>query len=320
MTATLRQLGQTGIEVTPIGLGVMQFAGANGFFRFWFPDISQSEMNDIVQAALDGGINWFDTAEMYGRGRSEKGLTSALIELGQQDDEVLVATKWLPMMRTASNIPKTIDDRLGYLQGYTIDLYQIHNPMSFSSPEAEMEAMADLVGAGKIRSVGVSNFSAEQMRRAYVTLEKRGLPLASNQVHFSLLDRGIERNGILKTAQELGVTIIAWSPLSRGILTGKFHRDPRKLKQTPFGRRLMMRRLLDKSKAVVEALEEIALSHEATATKVALSWTIHVHGTSVVAIPGASKARHAQEAAAAMNLELTEEEMARLDTLSKSFR
>jgi aryl-alcohol dehydrogenase-like predicted oxidoreductase len=256
MKIPLRRLGQTGIEITPIGLGVMQFAGANGIMRFWFPDISQEEMNGIVQTALEGGINWFDTAEMYGRGRSEKGLTSALKELGQQDDDVLVATKWLPIMRTAGNIPKTIDDRLGYLQGFTIDLYQVHNPMSFSSAEAEMEAMADLVEAGKIRSVGVSNFSAGQMRRACAALEKRGLPLASNQVQFSLLDRSIESNGILEAAQELGVTIIAWSPLTRGVLTGKFHRDPQKLKQTPFGRRLVMRRLLEKSKGIVEALEE----------------------------------------------------------------
>jgi aryl-alcohol dehydrogenase-like predicted oxidoreductase len=158
------------------------------------------------------------------------------------------------------------------------------------------------------------------MRRACAALEKRGLPLASNQVQFSLLDRSIESNGILEAAQELGVTIIAWSPLTRGVLTGKFHRDPQKLKQTPFGRRLVMRRLLEKSKTIVEALEEIALAHEATATEVALSWTIHVHGESVVAIPGASKARHAQEAAAAMKLELTEEEMAQLDALSRSFR
>ncbi len=168
-----RRLGQTDIRITPIGLGVMQFSG-RGIFRLMFPKLSAETMNNIVQAALDGGINWFDTAEMYGKGYSERALANALKAAGQTDDDVVIATKWSPFFRTAHNIPRTISNRQQNLAGYTIDLYQIHQPHSFSSTEAEMNAMADLVEAGKIRSVGVSNFSAALMRRAHAALAKRG--------------------------------------------------------------------------------------------------------------------------------------------------
>ena len=122
MTIEKRRLGKTDIEVTPIGLGVMQFAGGRGMFRMMFPDLSQEQMNAIVNAALEGGINWFDTAELYGRGRSERGLSRGLKAAGVNDDEVVVATKWSPMLRTAGNIAKTIDTRIMHLEGYSIDL------------------------------------------------------------------------------------------------------------------------------------------------------------------------------------------------------
>ena len=164
----LRSLGKTGIQVSPVGMGVMEFSGSkNGVFRFAFPFIPREDKNAIIQAAIAGGINWFDTAEMYGLGESERALASALKAAGKGDDEVVVATKWLPYLRTAENIPKTIDNRLQNLDGYSIDLYMIHQPHSFSPPEAEMDAMADLVEAGKIRSVGVSNFNVERMSRAH---------------------------------------------------------------------------------------------------------------------------------------------------------
>lgn len=315
-----RLLGQTGIEITSIGLGVMQFAGGSGVFRLMFPPISQESMNDIVRAALDRGINWFDTAEAYGGGRSERGLAEALKAANRADEAVIVATKWRPFLRTAANIAKSVDDRQRYLDGYTIDLYQIHQPYSFSSPEAEMAAMADLVEAGKIRAVGVSNFNAEQMRRAHAALAQSGIPLASNQVEYHLTNRKIERNGILETAKELGITIIAWSPLASGILTGKFHKDPEKLRQTPLGRRFMLRRNIDRSRDLISALDEIAAARDVTPAQVALNWLIHAQGETVVAIPGASKVHHAQQSAGVMKFKLTEEEMHRINQLSSKFR
>jgi aryl-alcohol dehydrogenase-like predicted oxidoreductase len=313
-----RRLGRTEIEVTPIGLGAMQFSGGRGMMRMMMSDLSQEEMNAITKAALDGGINWFDTAEMYGKGHSEQGLANALHAAGKADDEVVVATKWSPILRTAKNMPRTIDDRIRFLSGYTIDLYMVHQPWGFSSPEAEMDAMADLVEMGKIRSVGVSNFDADRMRRAHAALQRRGVPLAVNQVQYNLLHRRIETNGVLKAAKELGITIIAWSPLASGLLTAKFHNEPDRLSQTPYGRRMLLQRRIERTRPLVEAMEEVATKHDATPAQVALNWLVTFQGETVVAIPGATKIRHAQQNAGALTFGLSDEEMAQLDDLSRA--
>lgn len=315
-----RRLGDTDLRITPVGLGVMQFAGRAGVFRFMFKDLDQEQMTAIVRAGLEGGINWFDTAEMYGRGRSERGLANGLQACGVADDQVVVATKWFPLLRTAANIKKTIGERLRHLVPYSIDLYMVHQPWGFSSPEAEMAAMADLVEAGKIRSVGVSNFSEGAMRRAHRALNARGMKLAANQVEYSLMERSIERNGVLEAAEELGITIIAYSPLAQGLLTGKFHRNPQQLGDTPLWRRFLIRRNLERSRLLIQALEEIGAKLGRTPAQVAINWLIHARGDTVVAIPGVSKVSHAEEAAGAMGFELSDEDRQRLETLSRDFR
>ncbi len=319
-TIKTRRLGATDLEVTPIGLGVMQFSGSKGMFRWVFPDLPQEEMNAIVRTAIEGGINWFDTAEMYGRGQSEQGLVEGLKSAGIKDGEVVIGTKWFPMFRTARNIPHTINDRLRFLDGYTIDLYMIHQPVSFSSIEAQMDAMADLVEAGKIRYVGVSNFNADQMRRAHAALEKRGLPLAVNQVQYSLLHRKIETDGTLDTARELGVTIVAWSPLGRGILSGKYHQDPALLGTKAIGWRMMLRPRLEASRPLVTAMQAIAARYEATPAQVALNWLIYAQGELVVVIPGASKVSQVAQSAGAMTFRLSDSEIQELDELSLRFK
>ena len=183
-----------------------------------------------------------------------------------------------------------------------------------------MEAMADLVEAGKIRSVGVSNFNPEQMRSAQKTLQKRGLPLAVNQVRYSLLDRTIETNGILDTAKELGITIIAYTPLASGLLTGKYHKNPDLLRKKPFFRRAGLQSGVEKSRALVAALEEIADRHNATPGQIALNWLIHFQGDVVVTIPGVTGASQAEQNAGAMRFKLSTEEMGRLDELSRPWR
>jgi aryl-alcohol dehydrogenase-like predicted oxidoreductase len=183
-----------------------------------------------------------------------------------------------------------------------------------------MRAMADLVEAGQIRSVGVSNFSAAQMRVAHDTLQKRGLSLAVNQVRYSLIDRSIEKNGILAAAKDLSVTIIAYTPLGSGLLTGKYHKNPELIQQKAFFWRSRLQSDLEKTRGLVAALEEIGAQHNVTAAQVALNWVISFHGETIVTIPGATKVRQAEESAGAMHFRLTEAELARLDELSRGFR
>lgn len=314
----MRRLGRTDIQITPIGLGVMQFSGRGSFFRIMFDNLPQAEKSSIIAAALEGGINWFDTAELYGNGRSERSLATGLSDAGCKDHDVIVCTKWFPILRTAANLERTIDIRLHHLNGYSIDHYIVHQPWGFSSPEAEMNAMADLVEAGKIRSVGVSNFDAERMRRAHKALAERGIPLASNQVQYSLLERGIERRGLIQAAQELGISIVSWGPLASGLLTGKFHKDPTALSRTPVGRRLRLQSQIRRSRPLAEALDEISKRYQATPAQIALNWLVNFHGETVLAIPGASAVHHARESAGAMHFKLTEADMHTLDDVSRS--
>jgi len=320
--AALQSLGKTDIEVTPVGLGCWQFSGGENLAgRFW-EVLPQSIVNQVVEASLAGGINWFDTAEMYGNGASERALARALKHAGKNNGDVVVATKWSPIFRRAKSIRSTIQQRLSCLAPFSIELHQVHNPMGVSSVEAEMDAMASLVGDKKIRAVGVSNFGVSRMRRAHAALAKHGLVLASNQVKYSLLDRRAESKGTLSAARELGVTVIAYSPLEQGLLTGKYHQNPEYVRTRPGPRKWMGRfrtRGLERSRLLVEELGKIAHSHGATSAQVALAWLYQFH-PGVVVIPGASRADQAVENRGALELTLSPHELDNLDQLSRRFR
>jgi len=310
-----RQMGKTDLQVTPIGLGCWQFAPDKGVFSQNGPP--QEEVDKIVKIALDGGINWFDTAEMYGLGASERALATALCKANRANSDTIIATKWTPSSRTADNIPHTIDERLACLSPCKIDLYQIHKPDSLSSVEAQMDAMAGLVKEGKIRYIGVSNFSAEKMRQAHAALAKHGLPLASNQVKFNLLDRSLETNGVLDAARELNISIIAYSPLAHSVLTGKLHKNPELINKLPSMMRMYLSPLVEKSRNLIKKLENIAVSHKCSLSEVALSWVINQHGDVILAIPGATKTEQVYQNIGALTLKLTSEEMTVLDKESR---
>jgi aryl-alcohol dehydrogenase-like predicted oxidoreductase len=185
-----------------------------------------------------------------------------------------------------------------------------------------MKAMAELVHAQKIKQVGVSNFSAKQMRSAWETLQKSGIHLVSNQVQYSLLQRKIETNGILETAKELGITIIAYSPLAQGLVTGKFHDNPDLLKNIGWRKYASQFKPkgLEKSRPVAELVKKLAVKYQATPSQVALNWLINFSGDTVVAIPGATKATHAAENTGAMNFNMSMDDMHLLDDLSKGYK
>jgi aryl-alcohol dehydrogenase-like predicted oxidoreductase len=318
-----RRLGKSDLMVSPIGLGCWQFSRGRGLGGSYWPNLADEEITGIIEASLAGGINWFDTAESYGGGESEKSLAQALKRLGKAPGDIIIATKWRPVFRTAKSIAKTIDERLDILGNFPIDLYQIHNPFSFSSIEAQIRSMAELAKNHKIRYVGVSNFSAKQMRISHDLLREQGMPLVSNQVRYSLLDRKIEQNGILDTARELGISIIAYSPLAQGLLSGKFHDDP-KLIQSRGGYRKYMgafrQKGLDQTRAVIMAVREVAHKRNATLSQIALSWVTNARGEAVVAIPGATHIDQAKENAGSMAVQLTKDELDYLDKIASSYK
>jgi len=319
-----RRLGKTDIEVSPIGLGCWQFQQGKWFTGSMWSVLDQNSIDAVVGKALEGGINWFDTAEAYGNGQSERTLSTALKNLNVEPGDVMIATKWLPLLRTARNISRTIDKRLSCLQGYPIGLHQIHIPWSFSTISSQMKEMSKLLRAGKISAIGVSNFSAKRMEKASDALQKEGLVLASNEVLINLLDRRIEQDGVLETARRLGITLIAYSPLAQGLLTGKFHTDPDLVKHLPKGRRLFLspasrafrRKNIARTKPLIKELHSIAIDRGATISQVALAWLINYYGDTVVAIPGASHPEQASENAAAMKLQLTDNEISQIEKIS----
>jgi aryl-alcohol dehydrogenase-like predicted oxidoreductase len=319
----LRKLGKSDLVVSAIGLGCWQFAQGKGLVGNYWAMIPDEEIREVVRISLEAGINWFDTAESYGGGQSERVLAAALKSLGVKAGDVLVATKWRPFFRTARSILGTIDERLAALGGFSIALHQIHQPYSLSSVQAQMNAMADLVDAGKIRYIGVSNFSARRMRLAHEALGRRGLSLVSNQVRYSLLDRSIERNGILETARELGVSIIGYSPLAQGILTGKFHEQPGLVRSKP-GYRKYLRAFrpagLQASLPLIQGLREQAKKYGRTPGQIALNWLINAHGDLVVAIPGAMSAAQARENSGALDFTLSKDDIDFLSGVSSGSR
>jgi len=318
----IRTLGKSDLMITPVGLGCWQFSKQQNMAGKFWPDLDDNLIGKMVQLSLEGGINWFDTAEVYGNGASEKALAASLTDIGKNPGEVIVATKWWPMFRFASNIRKTIDRRLEVLNPFPVDLYQVHQPYGFSTVKAEMEAMAQLVKEQKIRYVGVSNFSADQMKTAWEVLQKHDIHLVSNQVRYNLLNRKIESNGIMQMAKELGITIIAYSPLAQGLVTGKFHDNPGLLKN--IGMRKYSSSFkpagLEKSRPLVKTVQELASKYGVTSSQIALNWLVTFHGDTVVAIPGATKESHARENAGAMTFSLSAEDLSVLDKSSALFR
>ena len=320
----MRDLGRTGLSITPIGLGCWQLQQGKGMTGGMWSVLDQETMDAIVSAALRGGISWYDTAEAYGRGASERALATGLRHSGIEPGRVVVATKWLPILKPARDIRRDIDERIECLAPYPVDLYQVHIPWSRSPVAAQMREMAELVRAGKVRAVGVSNFSAKRMAQAGATLQAEGIPLAANQVRINLLDRAIEKNGVLDLAREHRVTLIAYSPLAQGILTGRFHDDPSLVKALSRSRRSRLTGVgkfltpegLARTAPLIAELRAIGETHGATPGQVALAWLVTYYGEAVVAIPGASRPEHATESAGAMNVRLTAAEIERIDHVS----
>src|SRR5581483_50369 len=217
------ELGRSGVMVAPLGTGTWSW-GDTLYWGFG-KGYGEAEIHAAFEASLRAGITFFDTAEVYGFGKSEKFI--AKFSRGHDKSQIQVATKFfpLPWRLTPAQIVSALRGSLKRLELERVDLYQIHWSTPLFSIERMMDGLAAAVEKGMTRAVGVSNFNAEQMRRAYARLAKYNIPLASNQIQFSLLERSPDFNGLVETCRELGVTLIAYSPLKYGMLTGKYTPD-----------------------------------------------------------------------------------------------
>lgn len=315
----LGKLGKTDLKFSLIGLGCWQLSKNVGFAGKFWPKLSNELTLDIIKSSIDGNINWFDTAELYGWGKSEKSLSESLSDLKINNKSIYIATKWWPLFRFSKSIRKTISKRIKLLGDYPISLHQVHMPYGFSSIEKEMNEMANLVDDGLIKHIGVSNFNNSQMLRACEALDKRNIKLTSNQVEYSILNRKIEANGILDTANKLGVSIIAYSPLAQGIVSGKFHNSPglidgrvgwRKYK-SKFSKKNML-----EAQPIIFALQNIANKYNVSSSQVALNWLLNFNNKNIFIIPGATSSQQARDNVNSLKCKLTLEEINHLDKVS----
>jgi aryl-alcohol dehydrogenase-like predicted oxidoreductase len=307
-------LGKTDIRISRTGLGTWQWG--DRVMWSYGKTHTDRDLREAFQATLDAGINFLDTAEVYGKGRSERLLGEYLREARQPPSAapLVVASKFMPYpwrLRKGA-LCSALRASLTRLKLERVDLYQIHWPFPPVPVATWANALADAVEAGWARAVGVSNFNPAQMSRAYEVLAKRGVPLASNQVEYHLLNRRVERNGLLDLCHQLGVTLIAYSPLGKGLLTGKYTPEIR-----PPGARgfTVSKARLGRIQPLIQCLREIGEAHGGKSpAQVALNWLI---AKGAVPIPGAKNARQAQENAAALGWSLAACEIARLDEESQ---
>ena len=310
-------LAQNGPTFTAVGIGA--WAWGDKLFWNYGSDYGETQLREAFEATLDSGVNFFDTAEVYGPGKSEEFLGKFMQETGRTAQ---IATKYgpYPWRITGQSVSDALTESLKRLRVEQVALYQVHWPFAFlMSQETLMNALADEVKRGRIATVGVSNYSAEQMKEAYQLLAARGVPLAVNQVRYSLLTRQVEANGILDTARQLGVTILAYSPLAQGLLTGKYRIEDGK---EPTGARKFDSRFnrsgLEKIEPVICALRKLGEKYQKTPAQVALNWLIAQDG--VIAIPGAKSAEQARQNAGALGWQLSAQEVAHLELLSRPWR
>lgn len=311
------------INLSPQGgavpaLGVGTWAWGDDLFWSYGKDYTLEDIQAAFQASLDAGVTLFDTAEVYGFGKSET-LLGQFIRTTPQ--AVTVATKYfpLPWRWSAQAVADALTASLKRLQVDSIALYQVHWPFDFfMGQETLMQALATEVKQGRIQAVGVSNYSAPQMRQAHAYLAEQGVPLAANQVQYSLLHRQIETNGVLQTARDLGVNLLAYCPLAQGLLTGKY--TPASVQKPTGARRLDARfsqQGLLKIQPVVTTLQVMGEAHQRTPAQVALNWLIGQGG--VMPIPGAKTAQQAQQNAGALGWSLTPEEHQQLSQVTQAW-
>ncbi len=306
-------LAGSDVSIPPLGVGTWAW-GDKGTWGMGGYDstLTESTIRDAWDASIEAGVVLFDTAEVYGGGESERIIGRLLAADPSARERVVIATKFMPspwkvnVHAALLSAARHSRERLGV---DTIDLYQIHGPVSLRSHDALADALAGAQADGVVKAVGVSNYSAKETRAMDAALRKRGLRLASNQIEFSLLRTMPMRIGLLDACDELGVVPLAYSPIGQGRLTGKYTAA-----NPPPGKRTFSAYPMDQVDAIVAELRRIGEAHEGrTPSQVALAWLI---AKGAVPIPGAKNRSQAEQNAGALGWQMSDEEVARLDAAS----
>jgi aryl-alcohol dehydrogenase-like predicted oxidoreductase len=307
----MRHVEGEGLRSSVIGLGTWQFGSREWGYG---DDYAAATAPELVRRALELGITMLDTAEAYGPGRSERIIAGALgaVPINARGD-LVVATKFLPLAPAEPIVARQAAGSRRRLEVDALDLYYAHWPNPFVSVRRTMQALRPLVDAGHVRRVGVSNYDLARWQEAERALR---LPVLANQVRFSLVSPAPARD-LVPYAAAMGRLVVAYSPLGQGLLA----RAPGEIGQRPRGVRAANRHFRTGSRARLAplhgALQEIAAAHDATPAQVALAWVISHPNT--VAIPGARTIAQLEENAAAADLALAGDEVARLTELAAAF-
>lgn len=317
-----KTLGNTGLLVSHLCLGTMTFHGGEGFWKT-IGTVDQAGADELIKASIDAGINFFDTADVYSEGESEKALGQALHNLGIARKDVVIATKVFGRVGPGRNdvgasrghIMDAVEASLRRLQTDHIDLYQIHGNDSVTPLEETLRALDALVRQGKVRYIGCSNWQAWKIAKALAISEFKGLARFDTlQAYYSIAGRDLERElAPLLEAEKTG--LLVWSPLAGGLLSGKFTRE----NQKPAGSRRAEFDfpIVDKERVwnILDVMAPIAKAHDCSAARVSLAWLLSKPLVTSVII-GAKRLDQLQDNLAAVDLQLTPDEMKQLDDVS----
>ena len=313
MDATHLPLAGTDVAVSALGVGTWAWGdektwGMGGYD----PSLTVATIEEAWSASIDAGATFFDTAEVYGSGESERIIGGLLANDPGRAARVQLATKFMPVpwkLNVRSALAASLRASLERLGLESVDLYQIHGPISLRGHAALAEAMAEVHQTGLVRAVGVSNYSVRETRSFAGQLRQRGLPLATNQIEFSLLRRVPETGGLLATCAELGVLPLAYSPLGQGRLTGKYSAA-----NPPPGNRNFSAHPMEKVDTIVAELRRVGEQEGGrTPGQVALNW---IMAKGAVPIPGAKNRRQAEDNAGALGWAMGADAVAALDAVA----
>ncbi|MBB3129012.1 aryl-alcohol dehydrogenase-like predicted oxidoreductase [Paenibacillus rhizosphaerae] len=312
-------LGNTGVLVSEIGLGAMTFGGGGQWGVFG--GLGEQDAARLVGQALDAGVNFFDTSNIYAGGRSEEILGKAL---GTKRQDVIIATKVRGRTGSGPNdlglsrlhIIRQVDESLKRLGTDYIDLYQIHNPDQLTDWEETLRALDDLIRSGKVRYIGSSNMTGWELMKARGISRELGLhAFKSSQSYYSLAGRDIERE-IIPVLKDQNMGLLVWSPLAGGFLSGKYTRTRTGNTDDRHTKFAFPPVDVDKAYSIIDVLEDIAKKRESTVARIALAWVLNQPAVTSV-IVGAKRPDQLQDNLEASGIVLTDDELARLDEASR---